>query len=71
MKQMFLMRAMVSTPYECGGQYAIEVTGTVDEFDAFKRECMESIKDGESVIRFECQPMVCRDALGNWGYAHA
>lgn len=71
MKQLFLMGALVSTPYVVGGQYAIEMTGTVDEFDAFKHDCMEIINDGESVIRFECQPMVCRDALGNWGYAHA
>lgn len=71
MKQLFLMRAFVSTPLECGGQYVMEMSGTVDKFDVFKRECMESINDGESVIRFECQPMVCRDALGNWEYAHA
>lgn len=71
MKQLYLMRMVVSTPYERGGQYVMEMAGTLDGFDGFKRDCMESIKDGESVIRLECQPMVCRDALGNWGYAHA
>ena len=71
MKQLYLMRMVVSTPYEYGGQYVTEMIGTVDKLNTFKRDCMESIKDGESVIRFECQPMVCRDALGNWGYAHA
>ena len=71
MKQLYLMRTVVSAPYECGGQYVMEMTGTLEEFDGFKRDCMESIKDGESVISFTCLPMVSRDALGNWSYAYA
>ena len=71
MKQLYLMRVVVSTPYEHGGQYAMEMTATQDAFEEFKRDCMESIRDGESVISITCLPIVCRDSFGNWCYAHA